>query len=163
VAELFFEAMTRRRQIRRVDQRHGVRLQALPPQQPPHQMLVEGAQSADAHAAPKLMEHPGSGQRAPQPGEAPPRDLFGQLCHDEIERMRGGQHCQQMRAPELGGTQGVPSPARELAGTNLSNEIIGGVRTQQFEQAAGADGRQNQTHARTLTQTAPHATPLVSA
>ncbi len=96
-------------------------------------MLIDGAQSADAHAAPKLMQHPGGGQRAPQPGETPPRDLFGQLRHDEIERMRGGQPRQQMRAPQLGGTQGVPPPARELARANLGDEVIGGVGTQQFE------------------------------
>ena len=104
-------------------------------------MLIDRAQSADAHAAPKLMEHPGGGQRAPQPGEAPPRDLFGQLRHDQIERMRGGQHRQQMRAPQLGRTQGVPPSARELAWTNRSDEVIGGVGTQQFEQLAGADRR----------------------
>ena len=104
-------------------------------------MLIDRAQSADPHAPPKLMQHPGGGQRAPQPGEAPPRHLFGQLRHDEIERMRGSQPRQQMRAPQLGGTQGVPSPARELAWTNLGNEVIGHVRTQQFEQLAGADGR----------------------
>ena len=54
-------------------------------QQPPHQMLIDGAQPAHAHRLPKLMEHSGGGQRAPQPGEAPPRNLFGQLRHQEIE------------------------------------------------------------------------------
>ena len=73
-------------------------LQALPPP-PSHQMLMDGSQYADAHALPKLREHPGRGQRATQPGETAPRRLFGQLRHEEIERMRGGQHRQQMRAP----------------------------------------------------------------
>jgi hypothetical protein len=77
--------------------------------------------------------------------------------------MRGRQHRQQMRAPQLRRTQGVPPPAGEAARANLGNEVIGCVGTQEFEQAAGADGRQSQTHARTLTQTSLHDTPLVSA
>ena len=138
-------------------------LESLPSQQPSHQMLIDGAQCAHAHALPKLMEHPGRGQGAPQPGEASPRDLFGQLRHEQIERMRGGQHCQQMRTPQLRGTQGVPSPTRALAWTNLGNEVIGSVGTQQFKKLAGADRRQNQTQARTLTHPPALATPLVSA
>jgi len=63
-------------------------LQARPPQQAPHQILVDGAQSAHTHGLPKLMEHSGGGQRAPQPGEVPPRGLLGQLHHEQIERMR---------------------------------------------------------------------------
>jgi len=73
--------MARRRQIRRVQQRYGVRLQALPAQQPPHQILIDGTQCAHTYSLTKLMEHPRGGQRAPQPGETPPRGLFGQLCH----------------------------------------------------------------------------------
>jgi len=57
-------------------------------------MLMDGAQPVHPQGLPKLMEHPGGGQRVPQPGEAPPRDLFGQLRHEEIERMRGRQQCQ---------------------------------------------------------------------
>jgi hypothetical protein len=48
-------------------------LHPLLPQQLPHQMLIDGAQPAHAQRLPKLMQHPGSGQRAPQSGEAPPR------------------------------------------------------------------------------------------
>lgn len=140
-----------------------MRLHPLPPQQPPDQMLIDGAQPAHAYGLPKLMEHPGGGQRVPQPGEAPPGDLFGQLRHEQIERMRGSQHRQQMRAPQLRRTQGVPPPTGEVARANLGQEIIGGVGTQQFEQPAGTDGRQSQTHAQTLTQTSAHDTPLVSA
>jgi len=73
--------MACRRQIRRVHQRDCVRLQALPPQQSLHQMLIDGTQSAHACGLTKLMEHPRGGQRAPQPGETPPRRLFGQLRH----------------------------------------------------------------------------------
>lgn len=138
-------------------------LQTLPSQQPPHQMLIDGAQCADSHALPKLMEHPGRGQRATQPGESSPRRLFRQLRHEQIERMRGGQHRQQMRAPQLSGTQRVPPPTRGLTRTNPGNEVIGSVGTQQFKKMAGADRRQNQTHARTLTHTPPLDTPLVSA
>lgn len=126
-------------------------------------MLIDGTQPAHAHSLSKLMEHPGGGQRAPQPGEAPPRPMFGQLGHEEIERMRGSQPRQQMGAPQLRRTQGVPPPAGELARANFGNEIIRSVGTQQFEQAHGADGRQNQTHAWILTQTTLQHTPLVSA
>jgi hypothetical protein len=122
--------MTCRWQIRRIHQGHDMGLQTLPSQQPSHQMLIDGAQSADSHAVPKLMEHPGRGRRATQPGETSPRRLFGQLRHEEIERMRGGQHCQQMRAPQLSRTQRVPPPTRELAWTNLGDEVIRSVRTQ---------------------------------
>jgi hypothetical protein len=138
-------------------------LHALPPQQTLHQMLIDGAQTADAHAPPKLMQHPGGGQRVPQPGKAPPRDLFGQLPHEQVERMRGRQHRQQMSAPQLRRTQGVPPTAGKVAWANLGNEVIGRAGTQQFEQAAGADRRQSQTHARTLTPTFLHDTPFVSA
>jgi hypothetical protein len=106
-------------------------------------MLVDGAQPAHAHSLPKLMEHAGRGQCGSQPGEAPPRGLLGQLSHEQIERMRGRQHRQQMRAPQLRRTQGVPPPAGKVARANLGNEGIGRVRTHQFEQATGADGRQS--------------------
>jgi hypothetical protein len=54
-------------------------------QQSSHQMLLDAPQATDADRLPKLMEHPGGGQRAPQPGETPPRRLFRQLRHDQIE------------------------------------------------------------------------------
>jgi hypothetical protein len=46
-------------------------------------------------------------------------------------------------------TQGVSPPAGEVARANLG-QVIGGVGIQQFEQLAGTDGRQSQTHAQTL-------------
>ena len=104
-------------------------------------MLVDGAQPAHADDLPKLMEHPGGGQRVPQPGEAPPCGLLGQLRHEQIERMCGRQHRQQMRAPQLRRTQGVSPSAGKVARANLGNEVVGGVRTHQFEQLAGADRR----------------------
>ena len=110
-------------------------------------MRLAGAQPAPAPGRPKLMEHPRGGPRVAQPGEAPPRPLFGQLRHEEIERMRRGQHGQQMGAPQLGRTPGVPSPAGEIARTKIGQEVIGSVGTQPFEQPAGADRRQSQTHA----------------
>ena len=91
----------------------------MPPQQPPHQMLIDAPQSTHARRLPKLMQHPGGGQRAPQPGEAPPRHLFGELRHEEIKRMRGRQRRQQMHAPQLGRTQGVPPSAGVAARANL--------------------------------------------
>jgi hypothetical protein len=77
VPELFFEPAARGGQIRRVHQRYRVRLHTLPMQQPPHQMLIHAPQSAHAQRLTKLMQHPGGGQRAPQPGKTPPRALFG--------------------------------------------------------------------------------------
>jgi hypothetical protein len=126
-------------------------------------MMIDGPQPGHAHGLSKLMEHAGRGQRAPQPGEAPPGGLFGQLRHEQIERMRRRQHRQQMRAPQLRGTQGVPPPAGKVARAYLGDEVVGGVGTHQFEQLAGADRRQGQTHDWTLTQTRRHNTPLVSA
>jgi hypothetical protein len=84
------------------------------------------------------------------------------VCHEQIERMRGRQHRQQMRAPQLRRTQGMPPTAGKVARANLRNEIIGGVWTHQFEQLAGADRRQSQTHDWTLTQPLQQSTPLVS-
>jgi hypothetical protein len=126
-------------------------------------MMIDRPQPVHANGLSKLMEHPGRGQCAPQPGKAPPRGLFGQLGHEQIERMRGRQHRQQMRAPQLRRTQGVPPPAGKVARANLGNEIVGDVWTHQFEQAAGADRRQSQTHDWTLTQPLQQNTPLVSA
>jgi hypothetical protein len=126
-------------------------------------MLIDGPQPADPDRLPKFMEHPRGGQGVSQTGEAPPRGLFGQLPHQQIERMRGGQHRQQMRAPQLRRTQGVPPPASKTTRTNLGNEGIGCVRTHQFEQVVGAHGRQSQTHVQTLTQSRQHNTPLVAA
>jgi hypothetical protein len=97
--ELFFEAVARGGQVRRVHQGDGVGLDTLPTQQPSHQMLIDLPQSAHAHLAAKLMQHPRRRPHAPQPGEPPPSGLFGQLRHDQIERMRGRQSRQQMHAP----------------------------------------------------------------
>jgi hypothetical protein len=93
------------------------------------------------------MQHPGGGQRSPQPGEAPPRGLFGQLRREEIERMRRSQHRQQMGAPQLRRTQIMTPSAGEVARANLGDKVIGGIRTQQFKQAVSANGRQSKTHA----------------
>ena len=74
--------MARGWQIRRVHQCHRVGLQARPLQQSSDQMMIDRPQPVRAHGLSKLMEHPGRGQCAPQPGEAPPRGLFGQLGHE---------------------------------------------------------------------------------
>jgi hypothetical protein len=57
-------------------------------------MMIDGPPPGHAHGLAQLMEHPGRGQCAPQPGETPPRGLLGQLRHEQIERMRGRQHRQ---------------------------------------------------------------------
>ena len=109
--------------------------------------MIDGPQPVHAHGLPKLMEHPGRGQCGAQPAEAPPRGLLGQLGHEQIERMRGCQHRQQVRAPQLRRTQGMPPTAGKVARANLGNAVVGDIGTHQFEQLAGANGRQSQTHA----------------
>ena len=43
--------------------------------------------------------------------------------------MRGGQHRQQRRAPQLSRAQRVPPPTCAVARTNLGNKVIGNVGT----------------------------------
>jgi hypothetical protein len=147
VAELFFEAAARRRQIRRVHQRHGVGLHALPMQQAGQQMLVDPPQSAHAHLLAELGKHPRARELSPQPGEPSPGRLFGQLGDDQVQGMGGGQHGQQMRAPELGGTQVMPPATGNRARTPSSTEVIGNIIGKHFEQGNGANGRQRGNHA----------------
>jgi len=146
VAELFFEAVARRRQIRRVHQRHGVGLHASPMQQPPQQMLVDPPQPAHAHLLAELCEHPCRRIMSPQPGEPSPSGLFGQLRHDQVQGMGGGQYGQQMHAPELCSAQVMPSPPGESARTTPGNEVIGHITGKPFEQGQGADRRQRGNH-----------------
>ncbi len=134
-----------------------MRLHALPAHQPAHQMPVDGAQAADADAAPKLMEHPGGGQGAPQPGETSPRGLRWELRDQQVERMGGGQHRKQVGAPQLDGTQGMPASARAALGVKAGDEVIGDIGTQRVEQTGGA--HRWQSHARRLTQSTGQSTP----
>jgi len=99
--ELFFEAAARRFQVCRVHQRHRVRLHAGAPQQPSQQMLVDAPQAAHAEVVAKFMEHPRRGAMPAQPSKPSPRRLLGQLRHDQVQRMGGGQQRQQMHAPKL--------------------------------------------------------------
>ena len=118
--------------------------------------------------SPTALRHGGAadGKRGPcatREGETPPRRWFGQWRHDQIEGMRGSPHGQQISPPQLPGTHTRAASATEFARINPSKEIIGSVRTQQFKQAVGANGRQCLTQDRTLTQPSLHNTPLVSA
>jgi hypothetical protein len=147
VEELFFEAAAGRRQIRRVHQRHGMGLHALPMEQAAQQMLVDPPQPAHAHLLTELGKHPRARKVSPQPGETSPGGLFRQLCHDQVQRMGGGQHCQQMRAPELGGAQVMPSATGKSARPPSGNEVIGNIIGKHFEQGTGTNGRQRGNHA----------------
>jgi hypothetical protein len=160
---LFFEAPRGRRQIRRVHQGHRVRLAALAAQQAAQQMLINLAQSAYPQTITKLMEHARAGQLPAQVAETPPGSLFGQLGHQQVERMGGGEQRQQMHPPQLGRTQGTTPPARELAGRERLDEVIGHERRQQFQQPIGAGGRKKNSHARTLTGRASKTNPPKSA
>jgi len=68
-----------------------VRLHALAAHQSFQQVLIDPAQAADLDLLPKLVQHPYPGPMSPQPAEPTPGSLFGQLGHDQIERMRRGQ------------------------------------------------------------------------
>jgi len=163
VAEFFFEASARRRQIRRVHQGDGVGLHALAMQQPAQQMLVDAPQPAHAHPLAELREHPRRWELPPQPGELSPSGLFGQLGHDQVEGAGGSQPRQQMGAPKLSGAQVMSSAPGESAWTQVGDKGIGHITGKQFEQGNGAHGRQRGGHARTLTEPAAADTPLESA
>jgi hypothetical protein len=85
VPVLFFEAAAGRRQIRRVHQRHCVRLHPLATQQALQQMLIDPAQSAHADLLSKLVQHSHPKPRSAQPAETTPSGLFGQLGHQQIK------------------------------------------------------------------------------
>jgi len=146
VSELFFEAAARRRQIRRVHQRHGMRLHALPMEQAAQQMLVDPPQPAYPHLLAELREHPRTREMAAQPGEPAPGGLFGELRHDQVQGMGGGQQGQQMHAPELGGTQVMPSAPGESARTKVGDEVVGHIAGKPFEQGNSANRRQRGHH-----------------
>jgi hypothetical protein len=160
---LFFEAAASRRQIRRVHQRDRVWLHALAAQQPLQQVLIDPAQAADADLTPKLVQHPPARPLPAQQAKPPPSGLFGQLRHDQIERMRRSQQRQQMRAPQLRCAQSTPSPAGELARAQIGNEVVGHIRRNQVQQAVGSGGWKRKSHARTLTDPTPPTNPPVLA
>lgn len=110
-------------------------------------MLVDPPQPAYPHLLAELREHPRRWQLSPQPGEPAPGGLFGQLCHDQVEGMGGGEYRQQMRPPELGSTQGMPASAGKGARTKSGDEVIGHIIGKHFEQRNGANGRQRSNHA----------------
>ena len=132
-------------------------------QQAAQQMLVDPPQPPHAHLLAELRKHPRARQLSPQPGEPAPGGLFGQLCHHQVEGVGGGEHRQQMHAPELGGTQAMPPATGEVTRTNSGDEVIRHITGKHFEQGDGADGRQRGSHAGTLTEGAAVATPLGSA
>ena len=122
-------------------------LHALPMQQAAQQMLVDPPQPAHAHLLAELRKHPRARELSPQPGEAAPGRLFGQLGDDQVQGMGGSEHRQQMRAPELGRAQAMPPAPGESARTQSSNEVIGNMSGKHFEQGNGANGRKRGNHA----------------
>jgi hypothetical protein len=116
-------------------------------QQPAQQVLVDPPQPTHANLLAELPEHPRRWKLSSQPGEASPGGLFGQLRHDQVQGVGGGQHRQQMHAPELGGAQVMPSAPGEGAPTKSSNEVIRHITAKPFQQGNGADGRQRVNHA----------------
>ena len=119
----------------------------MPVQQAAQQILVDPPQPAHAHLLAELGKHPRARELSPQPGEAAPGRLFGQLCHDQVEGVGGGQHRQQMHAPELSGAQAMPPATGSSARTQSGNEVIRNIIGKHFEQGNGANGRQRGNHA----------------
>ena len=143
---LFFEAVASRRQIRRIYQRHRVRLHTMTAQQSFQQMLIDATQATHSDSLAKLVQHSHPGPMATQPTEAAPRRLFGQLRHHQIEGMGGSQQRQQMRPPQLRRTQLAPAATGKLTRTNLVNESVGNVRCHQFKQPMGPSRRERIGH-----------------
>jgi hypothetical protein len=72
-----------------------------------------------------------------QPGEIPPRPLLGKQLGQQVERMHRRQQRQQVRAPQLGGTE---LPARAAHWTHVPmfvDEVVGNVWIKQVEQLVG--------------------------
>jgi hypothetical protein len=124
-----------------------VRLNALATEQPLQQVLIDLAQSTHPDLLPKLMQHPHARPMPTQPTEPSPGSLFGQLRHQQIERMRRSQQRQQMHAPQLGTTQSATTPTGELARAQMVDESVGHIRRQQIQQTVGAGRRQDSSHA----------------
>jgi len=122
-------------------------LYALAAEQALQQVLIDPAQAADPDLLTKLVQHPHPGPVAAQPAEPTPSGLFGQLSHDQIERMRRSQQRQQMHAPQLRPTEGAAPPASELARTQIVDESVGHVGRNQVQQVVSASGRKQNSHA----------------
>jgi hypothetical protein len=93
-------------------------------------VLVDAAQTGDAGPPAKLVQHPGVGQPVAirQVREAAPGAEFGQQCHQQIERMHGSQQCQQMGAPQLGGTEHAPPAAAVVGRPQRVDELVRNIR-----------------------------------
>ncbi len=126
-------------------------------------MLVDPTQPTGANLLPKLVQHPGPGPVPAQPAKPTPSGLFGQLSHDQIQRMRRSQHRQQMHAPQLRRTEGAASSAGELARAQIGDERVGHMRRNQIQQAVGPDGRKHRRHAPTLPEPPRPTNPPVMA
>jgi len=105
-------------------------------------VLVDAAQTSDATAGAKLVQHPRIGQAVAvrQLREAAPRPLFGQQREQQIELVHRRQDRQQMQPPQLGGMEqsaAATSPVRWPKGVD---EIVGNMRCQSMQQGGGACG-----------------------
>jgi len=150
-------------QIRRIHQCYRMGLHSLATEQTPQQMLVDPPQPADAHLLAKLMQHARRRSLTTQLGKPPPDGLFGQLCHEQVHGVGGGQHCQQMRPPKLRGAQSMPPTTCGTARTKLRDKVIGHIVGNQFQQSIGTNRRQGIAHAKTLTESHRQDSQLVLA
>jgi|SRR5208282_2614923 len=111
-------------------------------QQTPQQMPIDLAQAAHPRLLAKLVEHARRWPLAAQPGKPSPDGLFGELRHEEVQRMSGGQPRQQMHPPELRRAQLMTAATRESARTKLGNEVVGNVIGKPLKQSVSANRRQ---------------------
>jgi hypothetical protein len=123
---LFFESTGRGWQVGGVDQSHRERPRGRRWQQGTHQLFIDVAKSLHAQLLPKLMQHPGHGQRVSirQMGEATPSPLLGQHLDQQVKGVDGGEHSQQMHAPELRGTQPTRASCVPGLGETLVDPVV---------------------------------------
>ena len=120
-------------------------------------MLVNPPQSSHAQARPKLVPHsyPGHLTLATQSCKLAPRALFRQHFHQQIDRMHGGKHAQQVQPVELCGAVGPASAAGATVGPTLIDEIVRDIGIQKVEQFSRAGGGEFRVHEKNPTPLNP--------
>jgi hypothetical protein len=105
--------------------------------------FVDLPQSADACAGAKRVQDANIGRAmaVAQSGEIPPRALLRQQLGQQVEGMPRRQQRQQMRAPELGGTELPTRTAKRPHVAVVVDEVVGNVWIKQVEQLVGAGDR----------------------
>jgi hypothetical protein len=137
---LFFEADTRRRQIRGVDQSHRPRLPEIAGEQGFEQMCVDPPQPGHSHATPELMQdaHAGHLSLAAQTGELSPGALLRQQFAQQVHRMHRREQGQQMNPIKLCRTVISPPSTGRAMRPAVVDEIVGDEGVKKVKQGRGA-------------------------